>query len=271
MVSLNNKINLPIDTGGSYPNVNNKSGEAVKISELIQNLKRTNEGQVQWTSPTSGITYKTSESQDININNRGETGLYNLLASMYGGDDGFMLSANDINDVQPRIDETFSALNSGIQQLSNKQKQVAATTNSSITQMQTSNDALFDEIVSYYDSAKSYKYVSLEYSLYSSHLSSEANCGIQFSYEIPSSVLDISTQTFEVMGYSWINSSGSMMLSNGDLLSVVKSSNNYITFIFANYVNKCESGNSIEGVVDATTIITPYNGKLKVLIRVVDN
>ena len=70
---LKTKINLPIDSDGDYPNVNNKSGEATKISELIQNLQRTNTGQVQWTSTTSGIVYNTSNSQDVNINNKGET------------------------------------------------------------------------------------------------------------------------------------------------------------------------------------------------------
>ena len=269
-MSLNEKINLPIDSGDSYPNVNNKSGEAVKISELIQDLKRSNTGQVQWTSPTSGITYKTSDSQNININNKGNTGLYNLLIERYGGNNGFMLTANDMNDIQPRIDETFSPLNENISQLSSKQKQVSISTNISMTQMETSNDALFDEIVSHYNDIQNYKYVSLEYVLYPNHTHSEANCGIQFSYEIPSSVLDISKQTFEVVGYSWIDANGVMRFSNGDLLSVVKSSDNYITFIFADYVSKCSTGDAVEGLVDATSIITPYNGRLKVLIRITD-
>ena len=269
---LKQKITLPIDSGGSYPNINNKSGEATKISELIKKLDRTNTGQVQWTSPTSGIVYKTSDSQDISINDKGETGLYNLLISEYSGDGGFMLTSSDMNDVEPRIEETFVPIDNSLSQLSTRQQQVATTTDVSITQMANSNDTLFDSIVSHYNNMDKSKYVVLQYTLGKSHGSSEINCGVQWTYTIPSSVLDIQTQSFEVVGYMWKERGGTQWQWGKALgvCSVVKTGNNKISYVSCYMASISTTGTDVEGYVDMYSVL-PYSGTLKVLIRVSDN
>lgn len=269
---LKTKINLPIDSGGDYPNVNNKSGEATKISELIQNLQRTNTGQVQWTSPTSGIVYNTSSSQDVNINNKGETGLYNLLIEKYSGENGFMLSANDFNDVQQRIDETFNPLIDKVKQLSNKQDQSAIKNDISINQMMNSNNDFYDELISYYSNMDKAKYFEIEYNLGDSKQTSEINCGVQWTYDVPSNIFNFQTQNFEVVGYMWRGRDETKWRwgKQAGVCSVVKNGLDKISYISCYMAKDSTTGNSTEGYVDMHDT-SPFGGRLKVLIRVASN
>ena len=71
-------INLPnlIPT----PTPNNLVSEAQKYYSLYTQLSRTTTGQTQYTSPSSGNTYRTTDYQDdIDVYNKGEEGLLNLL------------------------------------------------------------------------------------------------------------------------------------------------------------------------------------------------
>lgn len=97
------KINLPTSTQDVLPNINNKVGEYNQYVSLCLKTTRSNTGQVVFLSTTSGITYNTSDyPAETSIYNQGETGMMNLLFKLYSGENGFIVSAEDINSL---IDE----------------------------------------------------------------------------------------------------------------------------------------------------------------------
>lgn len=106
-MALFNKNNVPISTPVQQGQSNNNySGELSKIMELVLNTGRTTSGNITWTSPTSNITYNTSDSSYASIggiNNSGETGLYNLLIYLYGNksdsQNSFVLTAENFNAI----------------------------------------------------------------------------------------------------------------------------------------------------------------------------
>ena len=109
-----NKINLPVDGTDITPNPNNLTGEAKKYQELQMKFPRSSTGQVSFTASPSGITYDTStHTDDINVYNKGEDGLMNLLAEMYAGDDGWIIVANDLNAIAPTIENNLTTTTSG--------------------------------------------------------------------------------------------------------------------------------------------------------------
>lgn len=88
------KIDMPIGVGGI-----DYSDEAKKLTELMFNPNRTTRGQVSYTSATSGATYNTADHQDdTSIYNKGDVGLIALFHSMFGGEDGWIMMAKDINE-----------------------------------------------------------------------------------------------------------------------------------------------------------------------------
>ncbi len=88
------KIDMPIGLNGDL----DYSDEAMKLSELMLNTDRTSTGQISYTSESSGITYNTADYPDnAQIYNKGDCGLIALLHIKYGGTDGWLLMANDIN------------------------------------------------------------------------------------------------------------------------------------------------------------------------------
>lgn len=116
-MALNTKINVPILTPVSSGEIfGNYSGEIAKINQLVADTNRSNSGQVTWTSPTSNITYDTSEHSDLsNVYNKGNTGLYNLLIHDYGYlNNGWIVTAEDYNTIASSIDGHTTLLD-GIQ------------------------------------------------------------------------------------------------------------------------------------------------------------
>lgn len=102
---LNNKINIPSSTTNILPNVNNLTDEANQLSMLLNKTNRSNSGQNTITSTTSGKVYRTTDyPSEPTIYNKGETGLYNLLIKLYGGDNGWMFMAEDYNAINTEFD-----------------------------------------------------------------------------------------------------------------------------------------------------------------------
>lgn len=90
------KYNIPVITEGGTPNANNLSDEMQTIEALAKKLTRSNVGQLNYTSLSSGISYSTANySSDSSIYNKGETGLYNLLIKEL---DEHILQAKDFNE-----------------------------------------------------------------------------------------------------------------------------------------------------------------------------
>lgn len=88
------KMDMPIGISGL-----DYSDEAKKLTELMFNAERTTSGQVEYTSTTSGIVYKTEDHpSDSSVYNKGDVGLIALIHSLYGGEDGWILMAKDVND-----------------------------------------------------------------------------------------------------------------------------------------------------------------------------
>lgn len=108
------KINLPIDSNSAVPNINNLSGEATKYNELEMTFPRTTTGQVSWTAYPSGIVYNTADySSNVNIYNKGEDGLLNLLLYLYGGEDGWIVVADDFNKVSISVIDNLTTETTG--------------------------------------------------------------------------------------------------------------------------------------------------------------
>jgi hypothetical protein len=90
------KYNIPIITEGGIPNTNNLSDEMSTIQTLATKLTRSNVGQINYTSLSSGINYNTVDYiSESDIYNKGETGLYNLLIKEL---DEYILQAKDLNE-----------------------------------------------------------------------------------------------------------------------------------------------------------------------------
>ena len=88
------KIDMPIGVGNK-----DYSDEAKKLTELMFDAGRTYTGQVEYTSATSGISYRTADYPDnSSIYNKGDVGLISLLHTLYGGEDGWIMMAKDINE-----------------------------------------------------------------------------------------------------------------------------------------------------------------------------
>ena len=91
------KINIPIGTNGEL----DYTDESRYLDTLIYKIDRTNSGQSEYTSLTSRITYRTEDyPEDNDIYNCGEIGMIRLLQKLYGGEDGFLLLANDYNRLE---------------------------------------------------------------------------------------------------------------------------------------------------------------------------
>lgn len=89
------KYNIPVITEGGVPNPNNLSDEMQKIYALSIKTNRSNVGQIAYNSSTSGISYNTvNYPAVIDIYNKGETGLYNLLIQELNE---YMVLAEDLN------------------------------------------------------------------------------------------------------------------------------------------------------------------------------
>lgn len=90
------KINIPIGLDGKL----DYSDESRYLNSLIYMTDRTNAGQATFTSVSSNITYNTADYPDNpEIYNRGEVGIIHLLQTLYGGQDGFLMMADDYNRV----------------------------------------------------------------------------------------------------------------------------------------------------------------------------
>ena len=87
------KKNIPLGEGSSL----DYSHEMIKLNELTIKADRTTSGPCEFTSSTSGITYNINDYSEANIKDKGELGMINLLRKRYGGTDGFLLMAEDIN------------------------------------------------------------------------------------------------------------------------------------------------------------------------------
>lgn len=88
------KINIPLGENDQL----DYSGEMVKMNELIANYGRTTVGACSFTSPSSGVTYNTDDYPDNEaIYNNGELGMIYLFRELFGGNGGFLLTAEDVN------------------------------------------------------------------------------------------------------------------------------------------------------------------------------
>lgn len=141
-MALFNKTNVPLDTPVGET-VDNYSGEIQKIMELALKPDRSNSGNVTWTSSTSTLTYDTSSTAWAsvpNVQNKGETGLYNLLIYQYGNNqasgNSFILTADNYNDVIAAIQAAqsyISSLDSGTTVVPNATNAVNAATASRLS------------------------------------------------------------------------------------------------------------------------------------------
>lgn len=90
------KVNIPIGLDGSL----DYTDESKHLNTLIYTIDRTNSGQSTFTSLSSQITYNTEDYPDNpEIFNRGDVGMIHLLQTLYGGQDGFLMMAEDYNNV----------------------------------------------------------------------------------------------------------------------------------------------------------------------------
>lgn len=139
-MKINTKTNLPIATIGVLPLENNLVGEYNKINELMYKTNRSNLGQISWESPTSGILYRTVSSVNSpNIYNKGETGLYNLLLNTYGGDNGFIITADDYNKIKESIEENQSNDIGEITLIANEHNKAIANVNNKVDAINNQN------------------------------------------------------------------------------------------------------------------------------------
>lgn len=114
-MSLNTKVNVPCSTVGGVPNANNKTDELLKISTLATKTNRTNTGQATYTSATSGIIYRTADYPNVvTIYNKGETGIYNLLIRLYGGNNGFIITPSDYNNIESELSNVSQSIQNSI-------------------------------------------------------------------------------------------------------------------------------------------------------------
>ena len=97
------KINMPIGENGLL----DYSAEAAKLNELIMNEFRTVTGTATFASSSSGLSYSTDDyADDPEIYNNGEYGMVRLLQKLYGGENGWLVMADDLNEKQDVIRHT---------------------------------------------------------------------------------------------------------------------------------------------------------------------
>ena len=88
------KINIPMGTEGDL----DLTDESKYLSTLIYKTNKTITGEGNYISKTSGKTYSTNDyPDDSDIYNKGELGLIHLFWKLYGGEDGFLILADDVN------------------------------------------------------------------------------------------------------------------------------------------------------------------------------
>lgn len=94
------KINIPIGENGSK----DYSAEVIKLNELTMNASRTTTGTASFTSKSSGIYYTTDDyPDDADVYNKGDIGMICLLRKLYGGADGWLMMAGDLNGKQEQV------------------------------------------------------------------------------------------------------------------------------------------------------------------------
>ena len=88
------KINIPMGANGDL----DLTDESKYLSTLIYKTNKTITGEGNYISKTSGKTYSTNDyPDDSDIYNKGELGLIHLFWKLYGGEDGFLILADDVN------------------------------------------------------------------------------------------------------------------------------------------------------------------------------
>lgn len=154
-MALFTKINTPCSTVGGVPNANNKTDELLKINALAKKTNRSNTGQVSYTSETSGTIYRTADYPNIaNIYNKGETGLYNLLIRLYGGDNGFIITPDDYNNIEKELSSVSSSVQSNIDttyDTINNYPSVVAQQIQSLKNTQNNNAQTLAKLITYID------------------------------------------------------------------------------------------------------------------------
>lgn len=100
------KTNIPMGLGSGEKDY---TDEMKYLSSLIYNPNRTTTGQETYTSATSGTTYSTEDyPNDADIYNKGDVGIIRILWNLYGGEDGFLVLADDANSyIRPQGIEMF--------------------------------------------------------------------------------------------------------------------------------------------------------------------
>ena len=145
-MALFTKINTPCSTVGGVPNANNKTDELLKINALAKKTNRSNTGQVSYTSETSGTIYRTADYPNIaNIYNKGETGLYNLLIRLYGGDNGFIITPNDYNNIEKELSSVSSVAKNSINETLNDINDYSKNISNQISELRNTQVALKNE------------------------------------------------------------------------------------------------------------------------------
>lgn len=145
-MALFTKINTPCSTVGGVPNANNKTDELLKINALAKKTNRSNTGQVSYTSETSGTIYRTADYPNVaNIYNKGETGLYNLLIRLYGGDNGFIITPDDYNNIEKELSSVSSVAKNSINETLNDINDYSKNISNQISELRNTQVALKNE------------------------------------------------------------------------------------------------------------------------------
>lgn len=145
-MALFTKINTPCSTVGGVPNANNKTDELLKINELAKKTNRSNTGQISYTSETSGTIYRIADYPNVaNIYNKGETGIYNLLIRLYGGDNGFIITPDDYNNIEKELSSVSSVAKNSINETLNDINDYSKNINNQISELRNTQVALKNE------------------------------------------------------------------------------------------------------------------------------
>lgn len=145
-MALFTKINTPCSTVGGVPNANNKTDELLKINTLAKKTNRSNTGQVSYTSETSGTIYRTDDYPNVaNIYNKGETGIYNLLIRLYGGDNGFIITPDDYNNIEKELSSVSSVAKNSINETLNDINDYSKNISNQISELRNTQVALKNE------------------------------------------------------------------------------------------------------------------------------
>lgn len=154
-MSLNTKVDVPCSTVGGIPNANNKTDELLKISTLATKTNRTNTGQATYTSATSGIIYRTADYPNVvTIYNKGETGIYNLLIRLYGGNNGFIITPSDYNNIESELSDTYDEISykiNGISDTINAYPNTVSNQISALRETQNQNNQTLAQLIPFMD------------------------------------------------------------------------------------------------------------------------